>query len=185
MTEKKQNIFKWFATVFCKEWVWQTFCVAWFWKTFCVEWIARGFFVNLVYKKFDKWKAWIYLSPALVLLAIFTVWPLINTVKMSFTSYYVEDEPIYEYDENGDPICDDDTGELKILGYGKWRGYSYAVDVGNKTAEEQGKYDEMVTFEYTVENFKMVIRNDGFSKIMMNTVILCVATVPVPEPNYG
>ena len=34
------------------------------------------------------WKAWIYLSPALVLLLIFTVWPIINTVRMAFLENY-------------------------------------------------------------------------------------------------
>ncbi|MBR2650790.1 MAG: hypothetical protein IKD45_03945, partial [Clostridia bacterium] len=48
--------------------VWRTFCVEWVWKTFCVAWIWRGFCVNLVYKKFDSWKGWLYLSPAIVLL---------------------------------------------------------------------------------------------------------------------
>ena len=38
--------------------------------------------------KFDKWKAWIYLLPAIVLLAIFTVWPIINTVRMAFLDGY-------------------------------------------------------------------------------------------------
>ena len=31
----------------------------------------------------QQWKAWLYLSPAVVLLLIFTVWPIYNTVKMS------------------------------------------------------------------------------------------------------
>ncbi len=35
-----------------------------------------------------KWKAWIYLSPAIVLLLIFTVWPIINTVRMSLLEGY-------------------------------------------------------------------------------------------------
>lgn len=34
------------------------------------------------------WKAWLYLSPALVLLAIFTVWPIINTIRMAFLVDY-------------------------------------------------------------------------------------------------
>lgn len=38
--------------------------------------------------KFDKWKGWIYLAPALVLLLIFTVWPIINTVRMAFLEDY-------------------------------------------------------------------------------------------------
>ncbi len=35
-----------------------------------------------------QWKAWLYLSPALVLLAIFTVWPIINTLIMAFSNGY-------------------------------------------------------------------------------------------------
>ncbi len=35
-----------------------------------------------------KWKAWLYLSPALVLLGIFTVWPIINTLLMAFSENY-------------------------------------------------------------------------------------------------
>ena len=26
--------------------------------------------------RFDKWKGWVYLAPALVLLLIFTIWPI-------------------------------------------------------------------------------------------------------------
>ena len=35
-----------------------------------------------------QWKAWLYLSPAIVLLLIFTVWPIINTVRMSLLENY-------------------------------------------------------------------------------------------------
>ena len=36
----------------------------------------------------NSWKAWLYLSPAIVLLLIFTVWPIINTVRMSLLDGY-------------------------------------------------------------------------------------------------
>ncbi len=36
----------------------------------------------------NKWKAWLYLSPALVLLGIFTLWPIINTLIMAFSDGY-------------------------------------------------------------------------------------------------
>ena len=36
----------------------------------------------------NQWKAWVYLSPALVLLLIFTVWPIINTLRMAFLNDY-------------------------------------------------------------------------------------------------
>ena len=38
--------------------------------------------------KFDQWKGWIYLSPAIVLLLIFTVWPIFNTIRMSLLEGY-------------------------------------------------------------------------------------------------
>ena len=36
----------------------------------------------------QQWKAWLCLSPALVLLAVFTVWPIINTVRMALLNDY-------------------------------------------------------------------------------------------------
>ena len=36
----------------------------------------------------QQWKAWLYLSPAIVLLLIFTVWPIFNTVHMAFLENY-------------------------------------------------------------------------------------------------
>ena len=35
-----------------------------------------------------KWKAWLYLLPALILLMVFTVWPIINTVRIAFLDGY-------------------------------------------------------------------------------------------------
>ena len=39
-----------------------------------------------------QWKAWLYLLPAIILLIIFTVWPIINTVTTAFV-YDVEYKP--------------------------------------------------------------------------------------------
>ena len=36
----------------------------------------------------QQWKAWIYLSPAIALLLVFTVWPIINTVRIAFLEGY-------------------------------------------------------------------------------------------------
>ena len=35
-----------------------------------------------------QWKAWLYLAPAIILLLLFTVWPIYNTVKMSLLEGY-------------------------------------------------------------------------------------------------
>ncbi len=36
----------------------------------------------------NQWKAWLYLAPAIILLLIFTVWPIINTLRMAFLEDY-------------------------------------------------------------------------------------------------
>ena len=36
----------------------------------------------------NSWKAWIYLAPAIVLLLIFTVWPIVSTLRMAFLEGY-------------------------------------------------------------------------------------------------
>ena len=170
---------EWLWNVFCKKWAWQTLCVQWIWTTFCVQFVWKTVCVNNIYKKFDKWKPWLYLAPALILLLIFTVWPLINTIKMAFTSYYDPDKIVYAKDENGDYLFDDDTGEMVIESVGAWYGYSVSKDVGNKTLEAQGKYDEMVTFKFSFHNFEEVLGYAGFGTVMKNTIILCIATVPL------
>ena len=63
------------------------------WHTFIVKWIWKGFFVNIVYGKFDKYKGWIYLLPALILLAVFTVWPIFNTIRISLLEGYNSSRP--------------------------------------------------------------------------------------------
>ena len=35
-----------------------------------------------------QWKAWLYLSPAIALLLVFTVWPIFNTIRMSLLEGY-------------------------------------------------------------------------------------------------
>ena len=42
-----------------------------------------------------QWKAWLYLAPAIVLLLIFTVWPIINTVRIAFLEGYNALEVLY------------------------------------------------------------------------------------------
>ena len=106
--------------------------------------------------KFDKWKAWIYLLPAIVLLLVFTVWPIINTVKMAFTVYWDQYQLV---DFDGDGIDD---------AQGMYKPYSLTVDMG-------GDYE----FEFGLSNFTDVIKDAGFKVIMKNTILLCILTVPI------
>ncbi len=79
-----------------------------------------------------QWKAWLYLSPAIVLLLIFTVWPIINTIWLSFQEDY------------------------------------------SMLLAQNGK-----TFEFGLGNFEKVIGYRNFFKILQNTMLLCVLTVPI------
>jgi len=80
----------------------------------------------------NQWKAWIYLLPCLILLLIFTVWPIFNTVRMAFLD-----------------------------------GYNGMMAVGG------------TEFKFGIKNFVDVVTYDQFSQCLLNTVLLCVLTVPI------
>ena len=71
---------------FFVDWIWKTFCVKWVWQTFFVAWVYQAFWKDLIVKKlhYDRWKGWVYLLPAIVLLLVFTIWPMINTLRIAF-----------------------------------------------------------------------------------------------------
>lgn len=48
--------------------------------------VAKKSFFDKI--RFDKWKGWIYLLPVLILIAVFTVWPIFNTVRIAFLEGY-------------------------------------------------------------------------------------------------
>ncbi len=79
-----------------------------------------------------QWKAWLYLAPAIVLLLIFTVWPIINTLRMAFLE-----------------------------------GYSSMGAVGG------------IVYEFGFGNFKQVIEYKDFITCLVNTMLLCILTVPL------
>ena len=80
----------------------------------------------------QQWKAWLYLSPAIILLLVFTVWPIINTLLMAFQNGY--------------------SANLAKAGQ---------------------------TFQFGIANFRKVIGYKRFTDCLFNTMILCVATVPI------
>ena len=80
----------------------------------------------------NSWKAWIYLSPAIVLLLVFTAWPIVNTVRMAFL-------------EN----------------------YSSLGAAGG------------ATYQFGIGNFVQVVQYKDFITCLVNTMLLCVLTVPI------
>ena len=65
----------------------------------------------------QQWKAWIYLAPAIILLLVFTVWPIFNTVVMAFQEGFNEMKAIRVGRWNF-PIGLENFE--KVLGYGKF-----------------------------------------------------------------
>ena len=123
-----------------------------------------------------QWKAWLYLLPAIILLLIFTAWPIVNTLRMAFTVRWDPDMPVeFEIveevvtimDENGNLIEDVHRKEVPV----KWGGYT--------TYKISESLNPEYEFEFGLANFKEVIKLDGFWLIMQNTVLLCVLTVPL------
>ena len=77
----------------------------------------------------QQWKAWLYLLPAIILLLIFTVWPIINTLRMAFTvrwdpelpvEYEIIEEVVTIWDENGDQVEVVNKKEVPV----RWGGYT-------------------------------------------------------------
>lgn len=79
-----------------------------------------------------RWRAWLYLLPAIVLLLIFTVWPILNTLWMAFQN-----------------------------------GYSANKAMGG------------AVFKAGITNFQKVLGYRGFADCLINTLLLCVVTVPL------
>lgn len=111
-----------------------------------------------------QWKAWLYLLPAIILLLIFTVWPIFNTIRMSLMVYWDPDAPAGYDEETGMQLTDENGNPL----WGAYKGYTIAEDIGGDRE-----------FEFGLQNFQTVLNYDGFWTIMKNTVILCVLTVPI------
>jgi len=62
----------------------------------------------------NKWKAWIYLAPALILLAVFTVYPLVKTIVICFLEGY---DPL-----EADAVFEIGFGNFaKVLSYNKFK----------------------------------------------------------------
>ena len=91
-----------------------------------------------------QWKAWLYLAPAIILLLVFTVWPIINTVSMAFQEGY------------------DYSNIKKLEAYNEMNGTNLKLDM-----------------PIGLGNFKSVLDYEEFGTVLGNTMILCVATVPI------
>lgn len=117
-----------------------------------------------------QWKAWLYLAPALILLLIFTVWPIINTVSMAFQEGYDYSEILSNraYNQQVDELHEkvekfglDDPTKEDYIDLSEWQ-----------------HVDES-PFKFGLGNFSAVLNSGDIGKILWNTVFLCVLTVPL------
>ena len=111
----------------------------------------RTWLKNFLLKiNFEKWKGWIYLSPCIGLLLVFTVWPIFNTLRMAFWNGYGL------MDEIGMQTIREEYIALK------------GIDPGN-----------LYPFEFGIKNFLNVISFPDFIQCLKNTMLLCILTVPL------
>ena len=75
----------------------------------------------------QQWKAWLYLSPALILLLVFTVWPILNTLRLAFLDGY------------------DSAIELGWMNKGQYLGRPYPFSIGIQNFLTVLGQDEFVT----------------------------------------
>ena len=104
----------------------------------------------------QQWKAWLYLAPAIILLLVFTVWPIFNTVKLAF---------LEDYDM------------LKELGWkteGKYLGEPYPFSFG------LGNFVKVLTDDHPITGFLQVLKNTMllcFLTVPLSTFIALVIAV--------
>ena len=91
-----------------------------------------------------QWKAWIYLLPAIILLLIFTVWPIINTVVTSF----IYNEEYRVANIQVEKIGDEEKYRFYCL-EGKTQKYLHAKEdgSGNVKLVYAGESDTVFTFD--------------------------------------
>ena len=118
-----------------------------------------------------QWKAWLYLAPALILLLIFTVWPIINTVSMAFQEEYDYTTIIAIKNHNKD--ADKFYEQLEKFDLDNPENPNYIPE------EQYPVYYDENPYEFGFENFKRVLSYGEFGKVLFNTLILCVLTVPI------
>ncbi len=98
----------------------------------------------------QQWKAWLYLAPAIILLLVFTAWPIVNTVRLAFI---------------------EDYNEMKNIGN--------KVVQQAATAEAAEEAGEIFGYQIGFKNFITTLNDPVFLTCMKNTLLLCVLTVPI------
>ncbi len=102
----------------------------------------------------QQWKGWLFLLPALILLAVFTVYPIFNTVRIAFLENY---SPLSA--QNGATFNFGIKNFVTVLSYGS---------DSNKTI-----------LDSIIETLKGNGGQTGLMGCLTNTIVLTVLTVPL------
>lgn len=102
----------------------------------------------------QQWKGWLFLLPALILLAVFTVYPIFNTIRIAFLENY---SPLSA--QNGETFNFGIKNFVTVLSYG--------AD-SNKTI-----------LDSIIETLKGNGGQTGLMGCLTNTIVLTVLTVPL------
>ena len=112
----------------------------------------------------NQWKAWIYLAPALLLLAIFTFYPFFKTIIISFLGYFEMNEEGIEVFKSGYTPMSDLNWELTF------HNYFYSVESAIMN------WDTMEV-EYKTEYFG-ALTDPELLQALKNTAVIAIVTVP-------
>lgn len=121
--------------------------------------------------------AWLFLSPAVTVLMIFMVWPLIRTVQLSFTNYDVLTEPEWVGLANYVNIAQD-TQVLNAL----WNTVLYAVVVTPVTVVLALTFAIALNQRLFARSF---VRTAVFIPFIVSLAVVAIAFRFLLDPNYG
>lgn len=118
--------------------------------------------------KDDKWKALLALAPTLILMMVFTFYPIINTFFMSFMEGYTFGVWYDVVDELGDVTT---TGWLTNFG----------KTLIEDRYDGSGNFLETIRVHYGLgfNNFVTIFKDPKFIKSLKNTALMVVISVPV------
>ena len=106
----------------------------------------------------NQWKGWLYLAPALILLAVFTFYPFFKTILISFME---------TYDANGN-LAGYNPSMIK-------NGYEFTFKNFYNVQKVAKLVDGQVIWE--TQNLGAIGSRD-FSKALLNTSVIALITVP-------
>ncbi|MCQ2797854.1 MAG: sugar ABC transporter permease [Bacilli bacterium] len=116
----------------------------------------------------NNWKAWLYLAPVIILLAVFTFYPLINTIVIAFLKDYDYTTQVsagFTFDNFLTVLTLAGKDEAQNLVY-KWNTF-YSAEAGG------------YVYQNGAELMKVYFQTDVLKYALPNTMVITFVTVPL------